>query len=67
VPGAHSEPPRGSYLEAPVAKERVRWPRTQVQEWRRGSMLAAIGGGGIVGILVIVLIVMAIIYFVRRS
>lgn len=30
-------------------------------------MLAAIGGGGIVGILVLVLIVLAIIYFLRRA
>jgi uncharacterized membrane protein len=35
--------------------------------WKGGNMLAAGGGLGIVGILVVVLVVLAIVYFVRRS
>jgi hypothetical protein len=34
---------------------------------RRKGMLAAVGGLGIVGILVVVLIVLAIFYFLRRA
>lgn len=56
-----------AYLDAPVAKERVRWARNAGAGMAKGEHASGYRSDRDRRILVIVLIVMAIIYFVRRS